>query len=86
MLGRHEEAIQKLRNARDCKEKFLFMGFSLRRKRRYAEAVESFRRAKDFGLESLTVHLETAATLREAKDPDAAAQEIEACANFKNVS
>ena len=86
MLGRHEEAIQKLQNARDSKEKFLYMAFSLRGRRRYDEAINSLKRTQDLGAEPLMVHLEKAATHRQARNLDAAAKELGACTNFENVS
>jgi DNA-directed RNA polymerase subunit alpha len=86
MLGRHEEAIRKLQSARDCKEKYLYMAFSLRVRRKYDEAVNSLKKTSDLGAEPLMVHLEKAATYRQAGNLDAAAKELAACTNFENVS
>ena len=86
MLGRHEEAIRKLQNAKDCKEKYLYMAFSLRGRRKYDEAVNSLKKTSDLGAEPLMVHLEKAATYRQAGNLDAAAKELATCTNFENVS
>ncbi len=86
ILGRHEEAIRKLQSAKDCKEKYLYLAFSLRGRRKYEEAVNSLKKTSDLGAEPLMVHLEKAATYRQAGNLDAAAKELAACTNFENVS
>ncbi len=86
MLGRHEEAIRKLQSARDCKEKYLYLAFSQRGRRKYDEAVTSLKKTSDLGAEPLMVHLEKAATYRQAGNLDAAAKELASCTNFENVS
>jgi DNA-directed RNA polymerase subunit alpha len=86
ILGRHEEAIQKLKNARDSKEKYLYLAFSLRGRRKYEDAINSLKKTSDLGAEPLMVHLEKAATYRQAGNYDAAAKELAACTNFENVS
>jgi DNA-directed RNA polymerase subunit alpha len=86
MLGRHEEAIRKLQSARDCKEKYLYLAFSQRVRRKYEDAVNSLKKTSDLGAEPLMVHLEKAATYRQAGNLDAAAKELATCTNFENVS
>ena len=86
MLGRYDEAIDKLRKGHDGKEKCMYLAFALRRMRRCDEAIESLKKAKDHGSEALNVSLEKAATYRQAGNIEAAAKEIQACANFENVS
>jgi DNA-directed RNA polymerase subunit alpha len=86
ILGRYREALQKLQKGQDCKEKFMYLAFTLRRLRKYDEAVRSLQRAKDLGAEALNVSLEKAATYRHAGNLEAAAKEIQACVNFQNVS
>jgi DNA-directed RNA polymerase subunit alpha len=86
ILGRYREALQKLQKGRDGKEKFLYLAFTQRRLRRYDEALQSLQRAKEAGAEPLNVSLEKAATYRHAGHVEAAAKEIQACANFENVS
>ena len=86
MLGRYAEAIEKLRKGQDSREKYMYLAFALRHMRRYDEAVESLDKARDFGAEALNISLEKAATYRHASDLEAAAKELQACANFENVS
>lgn len=86
MLGRHVEAIEKLQKAKDCLEKFTYLAYAFRRRKRYAEAINCLQRALDFGADPLNVNLEKAATYREGRDLDAAARELDACKNFENVS
>ncbi len=86
MLGRYQEAIEKLRKGQDSKERYMYLAFTLRRVRRYDEAIESLKKAKDSGAEALNVSLEKAATYRQAGNLEAATKEMQACANFENVS
>ncbi len=86
MLGRYQEALEKLRKGQDGKEKYMYLAFTLRRMRRYDEAIDSLKKAKDSGAEALNVSLEKAATYRQAGNLEAAAKEMQACANFENVS
>jgi len=86
ILGRNAEAVEKLQKGQDCKEKFLYLAFALRRLRRFEEAIQGLQRAKDAGAEALNVSLEKAATHRHAGNLEAAAKEIQACANFERIS
>lgn len=86
MLGRYQEAMEKLRKGQDGKEKHMYLAFALRRMRRYDEAIEHLKKAKENGAEALNVSLEKAATYRQAGNLEAAAKELQACANFENVS
>lgn len=86
ILGRCREALPKLQKGPDSKEKHLCLAFTLRRLRKYDEAIQSLQRAKDTGAEALNVSLEKAATFRHGGNLDAAAKEIKSCANFQNVS
>lgn len=86
ILGRDEEAIGKLQKCDDCKEKYLFLAFSLRRLGRCDEAVENLDKAEQYGLEMLKVNLEKVATFRCAGNFEAAADQLKKCANFKGVS
>jgi len=86
MLGRYREAMEKLRKGQDVKERYMYLAFTLRRLRRYDEAIESLKKAKDSGAQALNVSLEKAATYRQAGNLEAAAKEMQACANFENVS
>ena len=86
ILGRYREAREKLQAGKDGQEKFLYLAFTQRRLRRYDEAVDFLQRALDAGADGLTVSLEKAATYRHAGDVEAAEKELQACANFENVS
>ena len=86
LLGRCEQAVERLQKAKDGLEKFTYLAYALRRRKRYAEAIDCLQRALDFGAEPLNVNLEKAATYREGRDLDAAARELDACKNFENVS
>ena len=86
ILGRYREAMEKLRKGQDCVEKYMYLAFTFRRMGRYKEAIENLQKARDSGAEALNVSLEKVATYRHARDVDAAAKEIQACANFENVS
>jgi DNA-directed RNA polymerase subunit alpha len=86
MLGRYAEAMEKLRKGQDGKEKCMYLAFTLRRMRRFDDAIEYLQKAVNHGAEAMNVSLEKAATYRQAGNPEAAAKEIHACANFENVS
>jgi len=86
ILGRNAEAADKLAKAADCKEKFLYRAFALRRLGQFREAVESLQKSLEFEADTVLVALEKAATYRYASDFAAAEKELKACANFQNVS
>ncbi|MBL7152463.1 MAG: tetratricopeptide repeat protein [Phycisphaerae bacterium] len=86
ILGRDEQAVGKLAKARDCKEKFIYLAFALRRAGKFDEAIESLAKSLDYGAEKMTTALEKAGTYRCAGNFDKAAKELKGCANFQNVS
>jgi len=86
ILGRNGEAAKKLEKAKECKEKFIYLAFALRREGRFDEAIENLQKAVDYEAETLSITLEKAATYRYASNLDAAAKELKNCANFENVS
>jgi len=86
ILGRNDEAAQKLSKGTDCQEKFLYLAFALRRTGEFDQAIENLQKSLDFGVDKLYVKLEKAATYRYAGDFKAAAKELKACTNFENVS
>ncbi len=86
LLGRYREALAKLQKGTDGKEKHLYLAFTLRQLRRYDEAIDGLQRAKGLGAEALSISLEKVATYRHAGNLEAAAKEINSCANFRNVS
>jgi len=86
ILGRDGEAVQKLEKAKECKEKFVYLGLALRRLGRFDEAIENLQKSLDYEADPLFVTLEKGATYRCASDFEAAAKELKGCANFKDVS
>ena len=86
ILGRDSEAIQKLQKAKDCKEKFIYLAFALRRLGQFDEAIESLQASLKYEADPLNIALEKVATFRCASDFDAAEKELKNCANFENVS
>ncbi len=86
ILGRDAEAVEKLQKGNDCKEKFTFLAFALRRLGNFDEAIENLDASKKHGADALAVATEKAATYRSAGNLDSAEKELKGCANFKNVS
>ncbi len=86
ILGRNKEAVDKLEKATDCKEKYIYLGCTLRRLGRFDEAIKSFDESSKHGAEKLSVTLEKVATYRRAQNFDAAHKQLKGCANFENVS
>ena len=86
ILGRWAEAVKKLQEAADCREKLMYLGQAHRRLGQFDEALASFNKAGRKRADSLMAAFEKAATLREAGRLDEAAVELEGCANFEKVS
>ena len=86
ILGRNSQAAEKLSRAEDCKEKFIYLAFALRRMRQFDKAIEMLQKSLTYGADTLSINLEKAATYRHASNLEAAAKELKACANFENVS
>jgi len=86
ILGRNAEAAEKLEKGADCKEKYIYMAFALRRLGEFEKAIESLQKSLDFDADKLNITLEKVATYRNAGDFDAAEKELKACSNFENVS
>ena len=86
ILGRYEEAAQKLRKAKNCREKYIYLAFALRRLGKFDEAIEGLQKSLGFEADTLSITLEKAATYRYAANFAAAAKELKGCANFENVS
>lgn len=86
ILGRDEEAFQKLQKAKDCKEKFIYLAFALRRLGRFDEALEKLQTGLQYEADPLNIALEKAAMYRCASDFEAAEKELKNCANFENVN
>jgi DNA-directed RNA polymerase subunit alpha len=86
IVGRNAEAVKKLQKAKDCREKFMYLAFALRRMGKFDEAIENLEKSVDYGAAALSITLEKAATYRYASDFEAAARELKTCSNFENVS
>ena len=86
ILGKNSEAVKKLEKAKDCKEKFLYMAFALRRLRQFDEAIGNLQKSLDCGADKLSITLEKAETYRYASNFAACDKELKLCANFENVS
>jgi DNA-directed RNA polymerase subunit alpha len=86
LVSRNDEAIAKLEKANDCKEKFIYLAYALRRGGRFDEAIENLQKSLKQGCDNLFVNLEKAATYRMACDLEKAAKELKGCKNFENVS
>jgi DNA-directed RNA polymerase subunit alpha len=86
ILGRYDEAIEKLTKAKDCREKFIYLAFAQRLIGEFDNAIGNLQTSLEHGADKLDVTLEKAATYRYANDFDAAAKELKSCANFENVS
>jgi len=86
ILGRNAEAVEKLQKAMDCKEKFIYLAFALRRAGEFEKAIKNLQKSLDYEADKVSISLEKAATYRYASDFEAAAKELNACKNFVNVS
>ena len=86
ILGRNSDAVAKLQKAKDCKEKFIYLAFALRKLNRFDEAIENLQKSLDYEADKLSVSMEKAATYRHAGNFEAAEKELKACANYENVS
>jgi DNA-directed RNA polymerase subunit alpha len=86
IVGRDGQAVEKLGKAKDCKEKFMYMAFSLRRMGKLDEAIENLQESLNYEADPLSVSLEKVRTYRYASNLEAAAKELKSCANFENVS
>ena len=86
IIGRNAESAEKLAKAKDCKEKFIYLAFALRRIGEFEKAIENLQNSLAHGADKLGVNLEKAATYRYAKSFEAAAKRLKACTNFENVS
>ena len=86
ILGRNPEAAEKLAKAGDCKEKFIYLAFALRRMYKFDEAIQNLNSSISHGADKLYIAAEKAATYRHAEKFDAAEKELKGCANLANVS
>ncbi len=86
ILGRDAEAIGKLQKAQDCKEKFIYLAFALRRAGEFEEAIENLQTSLEYDADKVNISMEKTATYRHSGDFEAAAKELKSCKNFENVS
>ena len=86
ILGRNAEAVEKLKKAKDCKEKYIYTAFAHRRMGEFDQAIENLQKSLEYEADALSITLEKVATYRHAADYNTAAKEMKACANFENVS
>ena len=86
ILGKNAEAIAKLKKAKDCKEKFIYIAFALRRMGRFDEAIDNLENSLNYEADTLIITVEKAATYRYACNFESAEKELKACASFENVS
>lgn len=86
ILGKDGQAVENLNEAKDSKEKFIYLAFALRRTGQFDQAVENLQKSLKFGADSLSIALEKAETYRSASNFNAAEKELKACSNFENIS
>jgi tetratricopeptide (TPR) repeat protein len=86
ILGRNTEAVEKLQKATDCKEKFIYLAFALRRIGEFDEAIENLQKSLDYEADKMNISMEKTSTYRHAGNFEAAEKELKACKNFENVS
>jgi DNA-directed RNA polymerase subunit alpha len=86
IIGRSEEAAEKLIKAKDCGEKFIYLAYAQRNIGRFDLAIENLNKNLDFQADPLFVSLEKVATYRRASDFQAAEKELRKNINFENVS
>jgi len=86
IMGKSEQAIDKLNKANDCLEKFLYLAFSLRRTGKCEQAIENLQKSLEFGADTLNIALQKAETYRLASNFDAAEKQLDTCSNFEAVS
>jgi len=86
ILGRFQEAAEKLQKAEDRKEKFIYLAFALRQLGKFDAAIENLQKSLAYQADPLYISLEKAATYRHAKNFEAAEKELAGCANFEKVS
>ncbi len=86
ILGRNTEALEKLEKAADCKEKFIYIAYALRRLKQYDQTIENLQKALDHQADQLFINLEKVETSRCASNFEAAEKQLKACSNFESVS
>jgi DNA-directed RNA polymerase subunit alpha len=85
ILGKYDQAVEKLNKAKDSSEKFLYLAYALRELRSFDDAIAAIDKAAG-QLDSLVIALEKTTIYRMAAMFDKAENELKACKNFENVS
>jgi len=86
IIGKNDQAIEKLEKAKDCQQKSFFLAYALRHAGRYDEALASLDKAKSQQGDIQKIALERIATLRHAGKFEEAAKELKGISNFQKVS
>jgi DNA-directed RNA polymerase subunit alpha len=86
ILGDWRQAVEKLSSAKDSVQKQVFLGRSLRKSRRYDEAVEAFDSALKQKADVQKITLEKVETLAQCGKFDEAKKQLKALANFEGIS
>jgi DNA-directed RNA polymerase subunit alpha len=85
ILGKYDQAVEKLNKAKDSSEKSLYLAYALRELKSFDDAIAAIDNATG-GLDSLVIALEKTTIHRMAGMFDKAENELKACTNFENVS
>jgi len=83
IIGQNEQACEKLKKAKDCEEKFIYLAIVQRRMGDFDGAIASFDASLKSGADKAMVVCEKAATFRYALDFKAAEKELKNCPNAK---
>ncbi len=86
ILGRNAEAVEKLKKAQDCKEKYIYLAYALRRAGEFEKAIEKLQKSLEYEADKMNITMEKTCTYRHAENFEAAAKELKTCKNFENVS
>ncbi len=86
ILGRNTEAIEKLEKAQECKEKFIYLAYALRREGEFEKAIDNLQQSLNYEADKINISMEKTSTYRHAGNFEAAAKELKTCKNFENVS
>lgn len=86
IIGRMARACEMMQEAQECQEKYLCLAFAQRAIGHYTEALGHLDKSLSLKADALAVSLEKVATLRMARDFEAAEKELTQCANYENVS
>jgi DNA-directed RNA polymerase subunit alpha len=86
ILGRSTEAVEVLHKAQDCKEKYIYLAYALRRVGQFDQAVASLQKSLEYKADVMSITLEKAATYRQAGNFEESEKILKGCRNFENVS